>query len=214
LAQCSEELKKFLQSPTNWRQRCRGTSLGGRSGSRYAAPLDPIDWNGTATFLRCFRFDGRRIALSWQLPKPLTSSSKAGPAGPYAKRFLRAFECLDVGDGLTFAEQSCRPSHHVEFGYTHVVPCERIPQKFGHEDFGATTRHVYSHLSRIEGSPLLARLRSSTGGQPRLRSAALNFAALVKGRFAQRGPLRAGTFCRWCRPLLQRKWMTARRKPL
>jgi hypothetical protein len=54
-------------------------------------PLDPIDWNGTATFLRCFRFDGRRITLSWQLPKPLTSGSKAGPAGPYAKRFLRAF---------------------------------------------------------------------------------------------------------------------------
>ena len=68
-------------------------------------PLDPIDWNGTATFLRCFRFDGRRIALSWQLPKPLTSSSKAGPAGPYAKRFLRAFEYLRSRDGLPFAKQ-------------------------------------------------------------------------------------------------------------
>jgi hypothetical protein len=38
LAQFSEELKKFLQSPTNWRQRCRGTSLGGRSESRQATP--------------------------------------------------------------------------------------------------------------------------------------------------------------------------------
>jgi hypothetical protein len=29
--------------------------------------LDPVARNWNATFLRCFRFDGRRIALSWQL---------------------------------------------------------------------------------------------------------------------------------------------------
>ena len=37
-AQFSGELKKLLQSSTNCHQRCRGTSLGGRSGWRQATP--------------------------------------------------------------------------------------------------------------------------------------------------------------------------------
>jgi len=39
----------------------------------------------------------------------------------------------------------------------------------------------------------------------------------VKGRFAQRGPLRAGTFCRWCRPFTPAQLddgLPARRKTL
>jgi tripartite-type tricarboxylate transporter receptor subunit TctC len=52
--------------------------------------------------------------LSWQLPEPLTSSSKAGPAGPYAKRFLRAFEYLRSRDGLPFAKQPFRSALFVE----------------------------------------------------------------------------------------------------
>jgi hypothetical protein len=65
-------------------------------------PLDPIDWNGTATFSRP-GFDGA-FALSWQLPPPLSASSKSSPKRPYAKRFLRAFEYLDMRDGLTLAD--------------------------------------------------------------------------------------------------------------
>src|ERR1700738_4898962 len=65
------------------------------------APLDPIDWNGAATFSRP-GFDGA-FALSWQLPPPLTASSKSSPKRPYAKRFLRAFEYLRSRDGLPFA---------------------------------------------------------------------------------------------------------------
>ena len=42
-------------------------------------PLDPIDWNGTATFSRP-GFDGA-FALSWQSPPPLTASSKSSPPG-------------------------------------------------------------------------------------------------------------------------------------
>jgi hypothetical protein len=37
-AQLSDGLRKFVQSSTNCRQRCRGTSVGGRSGFRQAIP--------------------------------------------------------------------------------------------------------------------------------------------------------------------------------
>jgi hypothetical protein len=37
-AQFSEGLRNLLQSSTNWHQRCRGTSLGGRSESSRATP--------------------------------------------------------------------------------------------------------------------------------------------------------------------------------
>ena len=77
-------------------------------------PLDPIDWNGAATFSRP-GFDGA-FALSWQSPPPLTASSKSSPKRPYAKRFLRAFEYLDMRDGLPFAEQSGRSGSRLEFG--------------------------------------------------------------------------------------------------
>jgi hypothetical protein len=60
-------------------------------------------------------FDGA-FALSWQLPPPLTASSKSSPKRSYAKSFLRAFEYLDMRDGLPFAEQSCRSGSRLEFG--------------------------------------------------------------------------------------------------
>ena len=51
---------------------------------------------------------------------------------PYAKRLLRALECLGMGDGLTFAEQSCRSGPRLEFGDVYAIDCERISQKFSH----------------------------------------------------------------------------------
>ena len=48
-----------------------------------------------------------------------------------------------MGDALTFAEQSCRSGPRLEFGDAYAIDCERISQKFSHEDFRATARHVY-----------------------------------------------------------------------
>ena len=117
--------------PRSWSMTCtrpcghpRATA---RSTSRYCSSVlswccftwlrddcrDPIDSNGAVTFSR-LGFDGA-FALSWQLPPPLTASSKSSPKRPYAKRFLRAFEYLDMRDGLPFAEQSCRSGSRLEF---------------------------------------------------------------------------------------------------
>ena len=113
-AQFSGELKKLLQSSTNCRQRCRGTSLGGRSGWRQATPgPNRLEWDRDV--LARPGFEGA-FALSWQSPPPLTASSKSSPNRPYAERFLRAFEYLDMRDGLPFAEQSCRSGSRLEFG--------------------------------------------------------------------------------------------------
>ena len=51
---------------------------------------------------------------------------------------------------------------------------ELISQKFGHEDFRATTGHVSSHLSRIAGSPLLACLEILQGGIATLSQRGIN----------------------------------------
>jgi len=61
-------------------------------------------------------------------------------------------------DGLTLAKQPFRSGLFVELRNAYGIDCELLSQKFGHEDFRATTGHVSSHLSKIEDSPLLARL--------------------------------------------------------
>jgi hypothetical protein len=53
--------------------------------------LDPI--SGKLRLRCCFFLVGLLIQL-WQLPQPVTASSKSGPKRPYAKGFLRALENL------------------------------------------------------------------------------------------------------------------------
>jgi hypothetical protein len=83
------------------------------------------------------------LAIAWLM----LLDTDAAPNGSYAEKLLGSFEHLRMGDALTFAEQSCRSGHRLEFGNAQAIDCERISQKFGHEGLGATTRHVYSHLS-------------------------------------------------------------------
>src|ERR1700719_1077855 len=79
--------------------------------------------------------------------------------GRTARSSLWAHSVWFSDDALAFAEQSFRSGPRLEFGHAQCTDSERISQGFGHEHFGATTRHGYWHPSRIEDSPLLARLR-------------------------------------------------------
>jgi len=55
-------------------------------------------WHGTDHGLDLSReplhllWFARRFILSWQLPQPMTTSTKTGPTRPYAKSFLRSSE--------------------------------------------------------------------------------------------------------------------------
>src|ERR1700757_1834767 len=46
-------------------------------------------------------------------------------------------------------QESCPAGHDLECRYTHIVPCEGIPQKFSDGGFGATRRHCLSILPRL-----------------------------------------------------------------
>jgi hypothetical protein len=37
---------------------------------------------------------------------------------------------IGICHALIFTKQSCPSRHRLELWYTHIVPCERIPQKF------------------------------------------------------------------------------------
>src|ERR1700730_18396104 len=118
-----------------------------------------------------------------------------------------------MGDGLTCAEQSCRSGPRLKFRPAQCTQCERISQKFSHEGFGATMEHGLPLSTGLESLHRWIATLPKRGIDP-LHDDVVNFAALVKGRFAQRGPLRAGTFCRWCTPAQRDDGFPARRKTL
>ena len=120
-------------------------------------PLDPIEWNAPlgANWLAFNRRSRRGFTIPWQFPKPRPAGSKSVPDRLYAKSALCFSERLRRADALTLAEQSFRSGPRLEFGHAQCTDSERISQEFSHEHFRATARHVYSHLSRTEGSRFL-----------------------------------------------------------
>ena len=87
-------------------------------------------------------------------------------------------------DALAFAEQSCRSGPSLKFRHAQGTQCERISQKFNHEVFGATMEHGLPLSTGFESLHRGIATLPKRGIDP-LHYDVVDFAALVKGRFAQ-----------------------------
>jgi hypothetical protein len=89
-----------------------------------------------------------------------------------------------MGDGLTFAEKSCRSGPRLKFRHAQCTQCEHISQKFCHEGFGATLEHGLPLSTVLESLHRWIAAFPKCGIDP-LHDDVVDFTALVKGRFAQ-----------------------------
>ena len=85
---------------------------------------------------------------------------------------------------LMLAEQSCRSGPRLKFRHAQGTQCERISQKFNHEAFGATMEHGLPLSTGFESFHRWIATLPKRGIDP-LHYDVVDFAALVKGRFAQ-----------------------------
>src|SRR3984893_9879471 len=162
-------------------------------------PVDPTGRNATCShigrdffWIKSFRIgvldryglrDGRSRP-PFQPPEPFTPIPKSVPNGFYAKKLLGSFEHFRMRDALAFAEQSCRSGPSLKFRHAQGTQCERISQKFNHEVFGATMEHGLPLSTGFESFHGWIATLPKRGIDP-LHYDVVDFAALVKGRFAQ-----------------------------
>ena len=135
----SDGLRKFVQSSTNGRQRCRGTSLGGRSGFRQAIPsIQSLGIRRSGAGFRSALADrsfSRGNSHSQWLRDPNPSRSDLMRRDFFAR--LNALVWLM----RSRLEQSCRSRTCLKLGDSVGSVCQRRSQKLHHIRFSGASLH-------------------------------------------------------------------------